>query len=67
MDAAAFLHRVDGDDVRMVELGEGLGFPTKAPEPLRILSHLGGEHFKRDVATELRVGGAIHFSHPARA
>ena len=42
VDAVAFLDRVDGDDVRVVELGEGLGLATKAPEPLGILRHLGG-------------------------
>jgi hypothetical protein len=67
MDTAAFLHRVDSDDVRMVELGEGFCLTAKAPQTLRILSHLGGEHFKRDIATELRVGGAIHLGHAARA
>ena len=67
MNAVAFLRRVDGDDVRMVESGEGLGFATKAPKPLRILRHLGGEHFKRDLAAELCVGSAIHLAHAARA
>jgi hypothetical protein len=30
VDAVAFLHRVDGDDVRMIALREGLRFATKA-------------------------------------
>ncbi len=67
MDAAAFLHRVDGDDVRMVELGEGLGLATKAPESLGILRHLGGQYFERYVAAEFRVGGAIDLAHAACA
>src|ERR1039458_830740 len=46
VDAVGFLHRVDGDDVRVVELGEGLRFTAKARQPLRILRHPGGQHLK---------------------
>jgi hypothetical protein len=49
VDAVGFLHRVDGDDVRVVELGEGLRFTAKARQPLRILRHPGGQHLKRYV------------------
>src|ERR1035438_5058249 len=44
VNAVGFLHRVDGDDVRMVELGERFGLTAKAREPLRIVSHFGGPH-----------------------
>jgi len=63
VDAVAFLHRVDGDDVRMVKLGESFGLTTKARESLRIVRHFGGQHLEGYVATEFRVGGAIHLTH----
>ena len=65
VDAVGFLHRVDGDDVRMIELGKGLRFTAKAREPLWVLRHLGGQHLKCYVAAEFRVGGAIHLTHAA--
>ncbi len=67
VNAIRFLHRVDCDDVRMVELGEGLRLTTKAREPLRIVCHLGGQHLEGHVAAEFRVGGAIHLAHAACA
>ncbi len=67
VDAVGFLHRVDSDDVRMVELGEGLGLTAKAHQPLRIVRHLGGQHLERYVAAEFRVGGAIHLAHATGA
>ena len=67
VDAVGFLDRVDGDDVRMVELGEGLRLATKTREPLRILRHFGGQDFERYVAAEFRVGGAIHLAHATGA
>ena len=67
VDAVGFLHRVDGDDVRVVELGQSLRLAAKARQPLGILRHLGGQDFECYVAAELRVGGAIHLAHAARA
>jgi len=58
---------VDGDDVRVIELGKSLGFATKAPQPVPILRHLGGQHLERYVASEFRVGGAIHLAHASSA
>jgi hypothetical protein len=67
VDAIGFLDRVDGDDVGMVELGEGLRLATKTREPLGIVRHFGGQYFERYVAVELRVGGAIHLAHSTGA
>src|SRR5271163_2762761 len=60
VDAVAFLDRIDGDDVGMVELGKGLRLAAKAPQSLGILRHLSRQYFERYIAAELRVGGAIH-------
>jgi hypothetical protein len=59
--------REHGDDVRVVERGERLRLALEAREPVGIASHLRREHLERHVAPELRVGGAIHFAHAARA
>jgi hypothetical protein len=67
VDAVGLLYRVDGDDVRMVELGQGLRLTAKAHQPLRIVRHLGGQHLERYVAAEFRVGGAVHLAHAAGA
>src|SRR5580700_7171177 len=67
VDAVAFLHRVDGDNVWMVELGKGLRLTTKTREPLGVMRHFGGQHFERYVAAEFRIGGAIHLPHSTGA
>jgi hypothetical protein len=65
VDAAGFLHRKDGYDVRVVEGGDGASFTLEAGEAIWIARHLGGKHLESHVTAELGVGGAIHFSHPA--
>ena len=51
----------------MVEGGDGAGFALEAGEPIGIARQLGGQHLERDVAAELRIGGAIHLAHAACA
>src|SRR5262249_4568255 len=65
VNAVALFHRVDRNNVRMVKLGENPGFPAKACEAFRILSHFSGQDFERYIASQLRVCGAIHFAHSA--
>ena len=67
VDAVRFLDRVHTDDAGMVESGERLRLAPEALEPLRARGHLGRQHLERDVAAELRVGGAVHLAHPAGA
>ena len=67
VNAVAFFDRIDGDDVRMVELCERLCLAPKAAETLGILRHFGGQYFKSHVAAKLGVGGAIHLAHAASA
>jgi DNA-binding TFAR19-related protein (PDSD5 family) len=61
------LEAVDVCDVRVVERGEKPGFALEAGEALRVLPQLRRQHLDRDLALELRVGGAIHLAHAARA
>ena len=65
--AAVLLDRVDGDDVGVVERGEGARLTLEAGQALGVLRHRRREHLDRDVAPELRVRGAVHLAHPARA
>ena len=53
---------------RMIERREELRFLLEAPQAVRITRQRPGwQNFQRDVATELRVAGAIDFAHPASA
>ena len=56
---------VDGDDVRVLEGGGGLGFLLEAPAALRIGDAVGREELERDVAIEARVVGLEDNAHPA--
>ena len=59
---------VDGENVRMIERGNCLGFLDEALHSLRIGRDLGGQQFDRDCATQLTgIKGQIHFAHPALA
>ena len=65
--AAVLLDRVDGDDVGVVQRGERARLALEAGQALGVLRHRRREHLDRDVAPELRVRGAVHLAHPARA
>ena len=47
----------------MVEAGQHLRFPLEPGEAIRVSRKGVGEDLQRDVAAQLRVGGAIHLSH----
>ena len=64
---AAFFQTVDRRDVRVIERGEELRFAMQPREPLGIGGEQLRQHLQRDVATELRIAGAIHLSHAAGA
>ena len=61
------LDRIDRDDVRVVEGGDGARFALKAREPLGIARQFGRQHLQRDVAPELGVAGTIDLAHAACA
>ena len=65
--AAGLLDRVDGDDVRVIERGDGLGLALEALRGARGRGHVGGQHLERDVAPSFVSVGAIDFAHPAGA
>ena len=58
---------VDGDDVGMIEGGDGAGFLFEAAEAVGIVGEGGGKDFQGDVAEEAGVAGAVDFAHAAGA
>lgn len=58
---------VNGDDVGVIESGDGLGFLYEAETAVGIGSHAGGERFDGDEAIEARVAGFVDFAHAAGA
>ena len=65
--AVRLLEPVDRGDVRVVERGEEVRLALEAREALGVLRHLRRQHLDRDVAAEVRVGGAVDLAHPAGA
>ena len=61
------LEPVDRGDVRVVEGGEEVRLALEAAEALGVLRDLGRQHLDRDVAAEVRVGGAVDLAHAAGA
>ncbi len=66
-DERVFFRSVDGGDVRVVERREHLRFATKPGETLRVRREILGQHFDRDVSSELGVACAVDFTHTAGA
>ena len=58
---------VDGEDVGVIERGDGARLLLEAAQPVRIGREPRGQDLDRDVAPEPRVAGAVHLAHPARA
>ncbi len=67
VDAFGFFDREDGDDVRMIERGDGTGFALEASEAIGVGRGVGRENFEGDVPLEFYVGGAIDLAHAAGA
>jgi hypothetical protein len=58
-------HRIDGDDVRVVQCGEGSRFAAEALDAIRVGGKLRGKDFQRHVSPERGNGGAVDGTHPA--
>jgi hypothetical protein len=65
--AVGFLGGVDGDDVRVIEGGDGAGFAIEAFETAGDAGDFRRQHLQRDVASQPQVARAIHLAHPAGA
>ena len=58
-----FFDRVDGDDVGMVESGEGLGLTLETGQPLGVGGQLGRQHLERHLAVQGRILGPVDLPH----
>ena len=58
---------VDLRDVRMIERGDELRFPTEACEAFRLVGDRGGQYLDGDVAIEPAVAALVDLAHPAGA
>ena len=65
--AVRLFDREDGDDVRMVEGGDGPGLAPEAGQALWIGGDVGGQNLERDIAAEPVIVGPIHLAHAAAA
>ncbi len=65
--AARLLEAVDRGDVGVLELGEDLRLALEARETVGVGGERLGEDLDRDLALQLRVGGAVDDPHPALA
>ena len=66
MDSVGFLHRMDGDDVGVLQRGQDLSFAQEPSQQIAVARERIGQQLEGDVALELRVSGSIHLAHGAR-
>ena len=66
-DVFAFLERVDGGDVGMVQCRKDLRLAFEASDPGGVGRHRRRKHFDGDVSTELDIARSVHFTHAAGA
>ena len=60
-------HREDGDDVRVIEGGNRLGFALEAPGALGVGGQRGGKDLERHVTIQLGIASPVHLPHSSRA
>jgi hypothetical protein len=58
---------IDGDDVGVIERGDGAGFLLEALSARRVGGEIGRKDFQCDFACESSVARAVDFSHAAGA
>jgi hypothetical protein len=66
-EAVSFLDRVNRDDIRVVEGGDGTRFTFESRPAVGIARRLVRQDLERDLASELRVFGQVDFAHAAGA
>ena len=60
-----FLDGEDGDDVRVVERGDGPGFPSEARQTVGVSREGIGKNLQRDITIQFRVARAVDLAHGA--
>ena len=67
MHALGFADVVDGDDIRMIESGDGAGLLLEAAEAIGVVGERRGKSFEGNVAEEASVACAVDLTHAAGA
>ena len=62
-EIVGFLHRVEVNDIRMIEGGRGSGLMQEARSTVTRFDDVRTEKLERDAAMESRVLGDVHISH----
>ncbi len=65
-DGAAF-DAINRRNIVMIERRENLRFALKAGHTFGVIGERGRQDFQRELAAEIRIGGAIHLAHPSHA
>ena len=65
VDAVRGADVVDGDDIGMIQRGDGSRLLLEAAKPIRIRGEGGGEDLEGYVAEEASVARAVNLAHPA--
>jgi hypothetical protein len=63
--AVVHAHVEDGQDIRVVQGGDGTGLPLEPLQALGAAGHLPGQDLDCDVAAEAWIAGAVDHAHPA--
>ena len=66
-DAVLILDRIERDDVRVVEAGDGARLVFESRQAFGVRGHVGRQHLERDVTTEAAIARPVHLAHAARA
>ena len=56
----------DDQDIGMIQRGSGARFLFEAPQAVGIGREKRGQDFDCDIASKLRIAGAVYFTHPTR-
>jgi len=67
VEAIGLFHRVDGDDVGMIEGGDGLGLALESLQALLAGGEIRREDFQSNVPPQCGVFGPVDLTHPALA
>ncbi len=66
-DVVLVLDREQRDDAWMVERGHGAGLPLEAEQVVGVARDGLGQHLERHFATQAKILGTVHLTHPAGA
>ena len=63
VDSVGFLHRMDRDDVGVLQGGQDLSFSQEPSQQIAVARERIGQQLESDFALELRVSGSVYLAH----